>query len=103
MIYLYTTEPDERCQEVSKGVYGRPVNTSDQPKLRKLGWVSNPSNLKVTADVRNEKEASEEMQEEAEVTDIEVWSAAYEQKFGRKPHHLAKVDTIRRKVEESYD
>jgi len=107
MIYLYTTEPDELCHKVSEGIYGRPVNTYAQPGLRKLGWVSDPATLKVESHVRNERktseEASEKGQEEAhdEVTDLAVWSAAYNQKFGRRPHHRMKVDTIRREVEES--
>ena len=97
MRYLYTTKPDELCHEVEKGIYGRPVHTSQQRKLRKLGWVYNISDLRGTDHVR---QGQEEGQEGQEVTDDrEMWAAAYEQKFGKPPHHKAKVETIRKRVE----
>ena len=42
MQYLYTNDPDKDCHEVSPGVFGRPVHTSEQPKLKRRGWAMDP-------------------------------------------------------------
>ncbi|HEY9814802.1 MAG TPA: hypothetical protein V6D20_03210 [Candidatus Obscuribacterales bacterium] len=98
---LYTTNPDKHCYEVEPGIYGRPCHTTEQPKLRKLGWSHNLNSLRGATDGIRQDE--EEGQEEVEVTDYEVWALAYEAKFGKKPHHKAKAETLRQKVEESDD
>lgn len=89
MKYLYTTEPDESCHKIH-GVYGRPVHTSEQKSLKAKGWKENPDEL---------REEAEEVGED----DREVWADLYEDKLGKRPHHKAKVETIRQKVEESDD
>ena len=102
MRYLYTTTPDEGCREVSPGVYGRPVHTTQQAKLKKLGWVDDPSKLKGDDHVREEKEVR---QESEEVTDeqVEAVVAAYTERFGRKPHHKMKLETMLDKLEQADD
>lgn len=128
MKYLYTTKPDEHCHEVEPGIYGRPAQTSEQSKLRKLGWVYHISDLKGDAHVREEKEgrkeevevrkveadklakAGEEFYESGEdkpdsamvaENDLELARLAYEKEFGRKPHHKAKLETIIAKLKEA--
>jgi hypothetical protein len=101
MRYLYTTEPDKHCHEVEKGIYGRPVHTSGQSKLLKAGWSNSVESLRGIDHVRIEKEANEEASQETEVSERDVWAAAYEHKLGAKPHHKMKLDTIRKKVEEA--
>lgn len=96
MRYMYTTTPDEGCREFSKGIYGRPVHTSHQSRLRKQGWVYSINDIEVTR-VRQEKEGQ---QEEVEVDDErDVWADLYKEKFGKKPHHKTKLETIIEKVE----
>lgn len=97
MKYMYTTKPDEGCREVSPGIYGRPVHTSHQSGLRKQGWVYSIHDIEVTH-VRQEKEGR---QEEVEVSeeDREAWAELYKEKFGKRPHHKAKLETIIAKVE----
>ncbi len=97
MRYMYTTKPDEGCHEVESGIYGRPVHTSDEPKLKAKGWSLSIDALRGTSDGLR-KDEKEGRQEEAEV-DRDMWAAAYERKFGRKPHHKMKVENIRAKVE----
>lgn len=100
MKYMYTTTPDEGCREVSPGIYGRPVHTSHQSSLRKQGWVYSINDIEATH-VRQEKEGQ---QEEVEVSgDREAWTEKYEQKFGKRPHHKAKLETIIAKVEGNAD
>ena len=100
MKYLYTKTPDEGCHEVEKGIYGRPVNTSDQRKLLASGWAKTPADLRGNDDgVRKDEE--ERRQEEVEVTDELIH--AYQEKFGKRPHHKMKVETILQKLEESDD
>jgi len=99
MRYLYTTNPDEGCHEVAEGIYGRPTQTSEEPRLRKAGWTLTIDALRGTDHVREEKEGREEEREVE--NDREVWVAAYEKQFGRKPHHKLKTETIRQKLEES--
>ena len=41
MKYMYTNEPDETCHKIN-GVYGRPVNTQEQLKLKAKGWTFKP-------------------------------------------------------------
>lgn len=81
MIYMYTNEPDETCHEV-EGVFGRPVFEYEQAKLRAKGWVFNAEEL--------EPIEKEEIPEDL--------IAAYEAKFGKKPHHKMKVDTIAKAI-----
>lgn len=109
MKYLYTTKPDEHCHEVEPGIYGRPAQTYEQPKLRKLGWVYNISELKGDDHVREEKEGREESQEVSdESLSIEdrvylELVEEYRDKFGKSPHHKMKAETIRNKLDESND
>jgi len=104
MKYLYTNTPDEGCHKI-KGVYGRPVHTSEQPKLRKLGWVDNVNQLK-GADHGLRKEEGREEEGEVSAEDLTVDERRYLQlveeyraKFGKDPHHKMKAETIRKKVE----
>lgn len=97
MRYLYTTQPDEGCHEVEKGIFGRPVHTSDEQRLIKKGWTLRPEDLR-GLHVRKEKEGREE---EGEVNPELV--RAYVEKFGKKPHHKMKQDTILQKLDESDD
>lgn len=92
MRYLYTRTPDEGCREIEPGVYGRPVHTYEETGLRKKGWSLTINALRGSEDVREEKEG----QEETEVTEDLV--AAYVERFGKKPHHKMKADTIREKL-----
>ena len=122
MRYLYTTKPDEGCHEVEPGIYGRPVQSCDESKLKAEGWT-----LTIDAQRGNtngvRKEQKEERQESEEVTRehmVGVKSALrenytnamvdqiegmqdlverYEAKFGKKPHHKMKLETIKAKVE----
>jgi len=115
MRYLYTTNPDEGCHEVAEGIYGRPVQTSEEPKLRKAGWTLTIDALRGTDHVREEKEGrKEEVKVSALDKAIEGGGYApesyranlaeqYEAKFGKKPHHKMKAETIRQKLEESDD
>lgn len=94
MKYLYTTNPDKHCHEVAPGVWGRPTHTTEQPKLRKAGWVYHINELKEAGNGlrKDEEEGREEGQE---VTIFEE----YEARFGKKPHHKMKAETIRQKLE----
>ena len=133
MKYLYTTKPDEHCHEVEPGIYGRPAQTSEQAKLRKLGWVYHISDLKGDDHVREEKEGRQEevevsrsiydaqlasLHDEAEVVKLDDCDISeedkqniklnmlrrdYEAKFGKPPHHKMKAETIRKKLDESDD
>lgn len=98
MRYMYTTKPDEGCHEVESGIYGRPVQTCDQGKLKAAGWSFTVEAQRGNTDVRQGKEEGQEEGQEVD-DDREMWAAAYEQKFGKKPHHKMKVDKIRAKVE----
>ena len=89
MKYLYTTEPDEGCHEI-KGVYGRPVHTSEQSKLKAKGWKENPDDLR-----------KEEGREEAEEEVTEEMAKLYEEVIGKKPHHKMKFDTMKAKIDEA--
>lgn len=123
MRYMYTTAPDEGCHEVESGIYGRPVQTSDEPKLRAEGWTLTINAQRGTDHVR---QGQEERQEGQEVTkehmksvksalrkqyvenvgqaiDAKSLALEYEDKFGKKPHHKMKPETIRQKLEESDD
>ena len=121
MRYMYTTEPDEGCREVEKGIYGRPVQTCDESKLRKLGWsLSIDAQRGKDHGLRQDEKRvrkKEAKQEKVEVnstiakatssepvrvgmyTEHELAVKKYEAKFGRKPHHKAKLETIIAKVE----
>lgn len=61
---MYTKEPDKHCYKVSGGYHARPVHSSQQPKLRKAGWLYS---IPVV-------EESEELtwKEEAEIFGIEL-------------------------------
>ena len=101
MRYLYTTNPDEGCHEVADGIYGRPTQTSEEPRLRKAGWTLTIDALRGTDHVREEKEGREESEEVDD--DREVLAELYEEQFGKRPHHKMKAETIRQKLEESDD
>ena len=76
MHYMYTNEPDEACHEIN-GVFGRPIHTHEKPVLLKKGWVTNPSDL-------------EDFKPAIPLEIIEQ----YRNKFGQKPHHRMKLETI---------
>lgn len=112
MKILYTTKPGEHCYEVEPGIYGRPTHTTEQPKLRKQGWVDSVNQLKESDDGlrkeegREEKEVKRDHEREGKhdesVTindDRDAWAELYKEKFGKAPHHKAKLETIIAKVE----
>ena len=115
MRYMYTTQPDEGCHEVESGIYGRPVRTDQQGMMRKKGWSYSIDAQRGTDHVREEKEGrKEEVKVSALDEAIEGGGYApesyranlaeqYEAKFGKKPHHKMKAETIRQKLEESDD
>lgn len=94
MKYLYTNEPDEGCHKVN-GVYGRPVHTSEQESLRKLGWVDNINQLKEADNGLREEEGREEKEVTSDLADL------YEEVIGKKPHHLMKPETMQAKIDEA--
>lgn len=116
---LYTKNPDKNCYEVEPGIYGRPCHTAEQSKLRKLGWSHDINSLrgKPNGIRKDEEEGQEEVEVNSKIgkayasdpieigmhTEREMWALAYEKKFGKKPHHKAKAETLRQKVEESDD
>ena len=119
MRYLYTTTPDENCHEVTKGIYGRPVHTSQQKALLAQGWKFRVSDLEKSY-VRQEKEGREEGEEVSEPfvnhgmidgnrkiaeafssNDRDLLVEVYEDMFGKKPHHKMKAETIRQNIEDS--
>ena len=87
MRYLYTNTPDEGCHEISDGVYGRPCHTAEMPKLKAKGWKERASDVPV------EKSAKSVEDMEAEKLMAEAVQE-YEVKFGKKPHHKMKLETI---------
>lgn len=97
MKYLYTTKPDEHCHEVEPGIWGRPVQTYEQPKLRKKGWTYTVNELKEAGDGLRKEEEREETEEE--VTD--EMAKLYEEVIGKKPHHKMKFETMKAKVDEA--
>lgn len=93
MKYLYTTEPDEGCHKIN-GVYGRPVHTSEQSKLKAKGWKENPNELR-EEEGREEKEVVENM-------DLDGYlRLKYEEVIGKKPHHKMKRETMQEKIAEA--
>lgn len=81
MRFLYTETPDKWCNEVKPGVWGRPCHTSEIPKLKKSGWSEKMP------------DSVESIHGDAEALMIDVVKA-YELKFGKKPHHKMKLETI---------
>lgn len=95
MKYLYTTEPDELCHEVKPGIFGRPVQTSHQPTLRKLGWKDDPNDLR-----QNEKEVEQETQTEKSLSvheQAEALGIATHDADGNKIHHK----TLKKLIDEA--
>lgn len=76
MQYLYTNNPDDGCHVVAPGVYGRPVHGHERGFLLHNGWKKTP--------------------EEINAPDVQVSNLAlrYEERFGEKPHHRMKPETI---------
>ena len=70
MQYLYTTEPDERCKEVSQGIYRRVVQSYQVEELKAKGWVKDASKLTKKSD--SKEEAKETAQEESVLTRDEL-------------------------------
>lgn len=114
MRYMYTTAPDKHCHEVEDGVFGRPVHSHEEPKLKKQGWSLNITSLRGADDVREEKESGQEKEVEVSSLDEAIDADAeapdqyqadlaeqYKAKFGKAPHHKMKAETIRKKLEES--
>lgn len=102
MRYMYTTKPEEGCHEVELGIYGRPVQTSEQPKLKQAGWSYSIDSLRGTDHVRQEKEGREEEREVSESMDFdEFLKRKYEEVIGKKPHHKMKRETMQEKIAEA--
>jgi hypothetical protein len=102
MRYMYTTEPTEDCHQFD-GVWGKPVHTSEQKKLLKLGWRFDPNGLR---NERQEAKQEGQRQEESVDTEEDVLEEArqlYEEQFGKRPHHKMKAETIIQKVQEAND
>jgi hypothetical protein len=107
MKYLYTTKPDDHCHEFEPGIYGRPAHTTEQPKLRKAGWVYHINELKEAGNgLRKDEEEGRKEEVEVSAEDLTVDERRYLQlveeyraKFGKDPHHKMKAETIRKKVE----
>ena len=83
MIYMYTNQPDEGCHEI-EGVFGRPVFESEHKPLLAKGWKFKAEDVEI--------EAKEEISPEL--------IAAYEAKFGKKPHHKMLAGTIAKALED---
>jgi len=108
MRYLYTTTPDENCHEVTKGIYGRPVHTSQQKALLDKGWKFRISDVEQDHGLRKNEE--ERRQEERQVrapgpgmSEYDFFRVKYEEAFGKPPHHKMKSETIRQKLEQADD
>jgi len=91
MRYLYTTNPDEHCSDFGDGIFGRPAHTYEQSRLVAEGWRLNKSDLS----------AAPQSPTQGEVLDS--LSFAYQEKFGKKPHHKMKAETIAQKLEQADD
>lgn len=91
MRYLYTTKPDKHCNEVSKGVYGRPAHTYEYAKLIKSGWRANPDELRT----------EEAKSEETEVKVRDELEEQYVELFGKKPHHKLKRAKMQEQIDEA--
>lgn len=94
MKYLYTDKPDEGCHKVN-GVYGRPVHTDEEKKLKAAGWKEHTYEL--------QQHTEEEQEAEEEVIPEDDLRKLYEETFGEKPHHKMKLETIRAKLDEELD
>ena len=83
MRYLYTTpdKADDGCHEICEGVVGRPVHYNERKKLLAKGWKERASDVGV-------------------VDELAGLYAAYEAKFGKKPHHKMKADSIMRALQD---
>src|SRR5690606_19412157 len=93
MKYLYTTKHEEGCHKFGNA-YGRPVHTYEEAALRKAGWADSLAELGA---VEVEPEPVAEADEDAELAEAR---AQYEELFGEKPHHKAKLETIQAKIDE---
>lgn len=100
MRYLYTTDPDEGCHEFEPGIYGRPVQTSDEKKLKAKGWRVTINGVRQKA---QEERRQEEPVDDSEEQVLEEARALYEEQFGKRPHHKMKAETIIQKVQEAND
>lgn len=101
MKYLYTTTPDDQCHEVKPGIYGRPAHTTEQPKLRKAGWVDSIAKLKGADDGLREEEGREEKEVDENMDFDEFLRQKYEEVIGKKPHHKMKLETMQEKIAEA--
>lgn len=83
MRYLYTTpdNADDGCHDICEGVVGRPVHYTERKKLLAKGWKERASDVG----------AGDE---------LATLTAAYESKFGKKPHHKMKADSIMRALQD---
>jgi len=100
MKYMYTDSPDEGCHKIH-GVYGRPVQTSEQRKLLKQGWSFTPDGIRQEQGQEKDRQGREEVDSPDQV--LEEARDLYEQMFGKRPHHKMKAETILQKVEEAND
>ena len=84
MKYMYTNDPDDTCHKVN-GVYGRPVNTQDQLKLKAKGWAFNPNQL---VEVEKKEPVKLSIPEQAKALGIET------EKDGKKIHYKLVAKSI---------
>lgn len=105
MRYMFTRQPDEGCHEVESGIYGRPVQTCDQGKLKKAGWSFTIDAQRGNTDVRQgEEERQEEGQEVSGKDNMsydDFLRLEYERVFGKRPHHKLKAETIAERIKEA--
>lgn len=101
MKILYTTKPDEHCYEVEPGIYGRPTHTTEQPKLRKQGWVDSVNQLKEADDGLRKEEGREEKEASESMDYDQCLRQKYEQVIGKKPHHKMKRESMQEKIAEA--
>lgn len=101
MRYLYTTEPDEGCHEFEPGIYGRPVQTCDEKRLKAKGWRATIDGIRQEQGQEENRQGREEVDSPDQV--LEEARDLYKQMFGKRPHHKMKAETILQKVEEAND
>lgn len=82
MRYMYCSESlaDEGCHEVQPGIFGRPVHNNHRNKLKAKGWLERISDFEPSVDAG--------------------LIADYEAKFGKKPHHKMKRESILRALKD---
>lgn len=96
---MYSTKPAEGAYETKSGLYAMPVQTCHQKAMQANGWVYHERELK--DGVRENEEVKEKQKDqEKPVTDRNILVEEYERRFGEKPHHKMKDETIAKKLQE---